>query len=244
MGPRASRASRLPLALQALEERTLFSFTPLTVAAAQRPLPTGTASSTAVVFLSESVEAAAFGTNVTLVARVLSSSAAGTTGDTIDFFDQVATGPVLLAAVPVQNNTAAFTWSGASVGTHQLVAELASTDASSGGASAPVSLTISPAATRTVLTTRSQKLVASVTGANAIATGTLSFFAGTRELATVALSPKGTATLPTAAMRNSTQPIVAAYNGSADFSPSTSSIYTLHLPRWPQNFSFAFRLWS
>jgi Bacterial Ig-like domain (group 3) len=210
-----------------------------------RPLPTGPTTATASVFLSESTDASAYGSNVTLVARVISSAATGSAGAVVNFIDQQATGNVLLASVPVQNNTALFSWSSASVADHQIVAEIAPSETLPAAVSEPVPLAVSPATTQVRLVATGSKIVATVAANASVATGTVSFFAGTRELATVHLSRKGTAALPTNILYNAKTPLVAAYNGCGEFFPSTSSTFAPHRPMisLQRNFSLPFGFW-
>jgi hypothetical protein len=245
MGPRLPRTIRRThsLLLQALEPRTLLSDTP---SGGARPLPTGPTTPTASIFLSESTDAAAYGSNVTLVARVISSAATGSAGAVINFIDQQATGNVLLASVPVQNNTALFSWSSASVADHQIVAAIAPTGTLPAATSEPVPLTVSPAATQVRLAATARKIVATVAANPSITTGTVSFFAGTKELATVHLSRKGTAALPANISYTAKTPLVAAYNGCGNFSPSTSPTFTpphRAMTALRQNFNLPFGFW-
>ncbi len=224
-----------------LEPRTLLSTTPADPSG--RPTPSGPPTASAAIFLSISAEATTYGTGVNLVARVLATGIPTTDGTLIDFIDQQPTGDILLSAAAVQNNTVSYNWTNGTVGDHQIIAEVAPSQPLPAAASEPMAIAVAPGITSTTLSSTGAKLIAHVTSAAAVNTGTISFFSGTRELATLPVASDGTATFIPAKLAAGKHTIVAAYNGAINYIPSTSTVLTVKV-RNPHDLNAVRALWG
>jgi hypothetical protein len=99
----------------------------------------------------------------------------------------------------------------------------------------PGTLTITPAATTTAITTSSGSFVTgnsvtftvTVTSAGGVPTGNVDLYSGTTLLSTSTLSASGVATFSTSTFTPGSYTIVANYDGSNNFAPSTATLTQL-----------------
>lgn len=202
---------------EALESRVLLSGT-----GAVRPLPREVGGNLASVFLSESTDQAAAGTAVNFVAHVVSSQSAD--GCVVDFVDNTAARAVVIGSGTVRNGAASFSWGNGLAGAHQITAQLEAGQVVAGMPSAAQFVTISKGATSTGLVQVGATLVATVSVGDLPASGgTVSFFEGTTLLGTVGVKGDGAAVFSLASLKAGAHAIVAAFNGTSQLLPSTST---------------------
>jgi hypothetical protein len=187
------------------------------------------------VAIASSVNPSAFGQSVTFSAAVtvVAPGAALPTG-TVTFLDGAGTlGTGTLDA----SGNATFATSALAVGAHAITARYEGDAKLDGSTSAPLTETVSAAATSVALASsvnpstfgQSVSLTATVTvtGAGSGApSGNVTFRDGTTVIGTASLGVSGVATLATSALPVGARTITATYNGDASFAASTSSALT------------------
>ena len=179
--------------------------------------------------ITSSVNSSVFGQSVTLTATV--SAAVGTPTGSVTFED----GSTVLGTTSVgASGIATFSTNAFAVGTHTLVAVYNGTSSYTTSQSSNLTLTVSPAATTTNLTSsistpgagQNVTLTATVSAAapsTGVATGEVVFYDGSTMIGTAPVSG-GQAMLTTAFSKvGSSHTITAAYIGSGSFQGSTSA---------------------
>lgn len=169
------------------------------------------------------------GQSVTFTATV--TAASGTPTGTVTFFD----GTTNLVAITLSGNTATFTSSAFSVGSHNITAVYnGNANYSSSTSTILIQVVTAPiVATTTSVTTslnpsivgQSVMFTATVNASTGTPTGTVTFFDGIISLGTGTLSAN-TATFTTAALVAGSHNITAVYNANSNYSSSTSTILT------------------
>jgi hypothetical protein len=142
---------------------------------------------------------------------------------------EIREGTKVLGRGVAKDGAATVTLSGLTVGTHRLAAQFAGGPRAAASTSAPVTLTITKAASRTVVKAskstvkRNAKVVltATVTGAGHTPTGVVRFVSNGKVVATAALK-NGKATATMTFSSRGTKKVSAVYVGSAQTSASTS----------------------
>jgi hypothetical protein len=143
-------------------------------------------------------------------------------------------GSTVLGTVPVSSNQAIFTTSSLAAGSHMITAAYSGdTNGLASTSAAMTQVVIQPSSTTTALTsnlnpsvtTQAVTLTASIHANSAVPTltGTVTFFDGTTELATVSVSG-GKATFKTSSLALGTHSITAAYSGESYAMASTSAV--------------------
>lgn len=180
-------------------------------------------------YLSSSVNPAAYGQTLSLVATVQPPGSGSATG-TVTFLD----GSTALGTVNVSNNLAQLTVPTLSLGTHTLIAQYSGDTKFAGSTSAPVSETINPSVTTATVSPNinpsnlSQIVVftaAVVPSAGGTETGTVTFLDGTTSLGTATVS-SNVAQLSLSSLSVGSHSITAKYSGDGNFTASTSSAVT------------------
>jgi hypothetical protein len=180
-------------------------------------------------YLSPSVNPAAYGQTLTLVASVQPPGSGSATG-TVTFLD----GSTSLGTANVSNNTAQLSVPNLSLGTHTLTAQYSGDTKFAGSTSAPVTETINQSVTTTTvspninLANLGQTVVftAVVVGsAGGAPTGTVTFLDGSTSLGTATVS-SNIAQFSTASLSVGSHSITAKYSGDGNFTTSTSSAAT------------------
>jgi hypothetical protein len=172
----------------------------------------------------------ALGQSVTFTATIgIQPPGAGTLTGTITFLD----GTTVLATKNVSSSRATLTIKTLGVGSHSITAAYNGTPNYRSSITPALNYIVNPAATSTTLTSTpstsvaGQKVTFTAT-VKAVAPGVgtpggnVSFYDGTTLLATTALA-SGKATLATTALSAGSHSITAVYEGSADFTGSTSA---------------------
>jgi hypothetical protein len=207
-------------------------------------LPETIAQSSTTTTFTSSLNPAVYGQSVTFLAAVQPASGSVVTG-TVSFFD----GSTLLVAAPVvnnnsQHNSASLNYSGFQGGTHSITAVYSGDSNYAGSAASALSESITPATSTVSLTTsqvssnygQSVTFTATVQSSvgGSLALGTVTFYDGTNPLGTVTLSlPGDTAQLTLSSLAYGLHSITAQYNGSNNFSSSTSSALTESISQAP-----------
>lgn len=168
----------------------------------------------------------AFGQSITLTANVRPTYGNTPTG-AITFMDRTTT----LGTVPLANNTASFSISNLSAGTHYISAQYSGDTYSAASSSAQTLVTVSPPPTTTVLTssvnpssynqavtlTATLQLTSSGTPA-----GTVTFYDGSTSIGTSSVA-NSAAQLTISGFQLGTHSITATYSGDPNFLGSTSA---------------------
>ena len=168
------------------------------------------------------------GEQVTLTATVTHPQ--GLPDGHVTFMD----GDVTLGVVDLTATTAVFTTSALTAGSHTLTAVHASTHNPVASTSLPITLTISAAATTTVLTAARDSvetgepvgLLAVVTSAHGTPQGVVAFKEGDATLGFATLS-NGSAALTATGLKLGGHSVTAVYQGSSEHSGSTSAAATI-----------------
>jgi hypothetical protein len=180
-------------------------------------------------YLSSSVNPAAYGQTLSLVATVQPPGSGSATG-TVTFLD----GSTSLVTVNVSNNLAQLTVPTMSLGTHTLIAQYSGDTKFAGSTSAPISETINPSVTTTTVSPNinpsnlSQSVVFTavvVPSAGGTTTGTVTFLDGTTSLGTATIS-SNVAQLSLSSLSVGSHSVTAKYSGDGNFTSSTSSAVT------------------
>jgi hypothetical protein len=180
-------------------------------------------------YLSSSVNPAAYGQTLSLVATVQPPGSGSATG-TVTFLD----GSTSLGTVNVSNNLAQLTVPTLSLGSHTLTAQYSGDTKFAGSTSAPVTETINPSVTATTVSPNinpsnlSQTVVFTsvvVPSAGGTVTGTVTFLDGTTSLGTATVS-SNIAQLSLSTLPVGSHSITAKYSGDGNFTASTSSAVT------------------
>jgi hypothetical protein len=173
---------------------------------------------------------ATVGQSVTLTATLAPPSGTTATG-TITFLD----GATTLGAVAVTNNSAQFTASNLTTGSHSITAQYSGDTNFSGSTSSALSETVNLSSVNLTVssnnnpsvygqsvtfTVSAQPLAGSITP-----TGTITFLDGTTTLGTSVLSG-GAAQLPASALAVGSHSITAKYSGDINYAAGTSSAFT------------------
>jgi hypothetical protein len=186
--------------------------------------------------LASSLNPAAAGQSVTFTATVASTTVASGQVQFDDFGAQMGTGTLNGSGV------ATFSTSSLGAGPHEITAVYLGDAVHSGSASNTVDEIITTAgqsATTTALVPsktfligalgqRSVMLAATVTTGGATATGTVSFYAGTRLLGSQALDNTGQASLTTSELNVSGNEVTATYSGDTNFAASISPVVVVY----------------
>jgi len=183
---------------------------------------------TSTTVLTTSASPSAFGASVTLTATV-SSTAAGTLTGTVTFKSG---STVIGSPVAISGGTAVLITTALLGGTQNLTAVYSGDTNFTTSTSAPISFTVNPATSTTVLTTSaspstfgaSVTFTATVSSAAAgTLTGTVTFKSGSTVIGSPVAVSGGTAVLITTALPGGTQNLTAVYSGDTDFATSTSA---------------------
>jgi hypothetical protein len=176
--------------------------------------------------LASSLNPSGYGSAVTFTATVTSSAGAPPNGETVTFLN----GTASLGTGTLSSGSATLTTSTLPLGTSSITATYAGDSNFAGSTSNALSQVVSAATTTTALASSlnpsglgvSVKFTATVSSAGGTPTGSVAFKNGTSTLATKTLS-SGVATYSTTALPLGSNSITAAYEGSTDFSASTSA---------------------
>jgi hypothetical protein len=176
--------------------------------------------------ISSSSYTPAFGQSITLTANVRPTLGNTPTG-TITFMDRTTT----LGTVPLANNTASFSVSTLSAGTHYISAQYSGDADSAASTSAQTLVTVSPPATTTVLTSSvnpssyNQPVILTATlqlTSSGTPTGTVTFYDGSSQIGSSSVA-YNSAQLTISGFQLGTHSITATYSGDANFAGSTST---------------------
>jgi len=168
----------------------------------------------------------AFGQSITLTANVRPTLGNTPTG-TITFMDRTTT----LGTVPLANNTASFSISTLSAGTHYISAQYSGDADSAASTSGQTLVTVSPPATTTVLASSvnpssyNQPVILTATlqlTSSGTPTGTVIFYDGSSQIGSSTIA-NNSAQLTISGFQLGTHSITATYSGDANFSGSTST---------------------
>ncbi len=170
------------------------------------------------------------GDPVALTVIVVETSGSATPTGTVTFTDTFSRATVPLGSASLGAAATAVINPALAAGTHSIVATYGGDAADSGSASAPLAVTVQPAATTTVLTSSADPstadsamiFTATVTGNNRVPTGSVSFLADGAPLGSSTLNAGGVAALTNSALTPGTHSIAASYAGDAKDAPSTS----------------------
>ncbi len=175
------------------------------------------------------------GDPVALTAIVEEIGGSTTPAGTVVFTDTFNNATVTLGSAPLGAAGTAILNPALAAGAHSLAATYGGDAADSGSASAPLGVTVQPAATNTVLTSSPDPSIAAsaVTFTAAVAgnateptgpvlTGTVTFSADGAPIGFSNLNSKGVATLSSSALAPGTHSVTASYAGDASDAPSTS----------------------
>ena len=180
-------------------------------------------------YLASSVNPAAYGQTLTLVASI-QPPGNGTATGTVTFLD----GATSLGTVNVSNNLAQFSVPTLSLGSHTLTAQYSGDTKFAGSTSAPITETVNPSVTTTTVSPNinpsnlGQSIVITavvVPSAGGTVTGTVTFLDGTSSLGTAAVS-SNTAQLSLSSLSVGSHSITAKYSGDGNFTASTSTAVT------------------
>jgi hypothetical protein len=163
----------------------------------------------------------------TITATVKVTAGSGTPTGTVTF----TSGVTQLGSAPLSAAGTATITPALAQGSYQIVATYSGDSNNSGSASAPLALTVVPAATETVLTVSPNPALvqvpitftAQVLGNGGAATGSVNFLANGTVIGAGTLNASGKATFTTAALAAGTYSITATYTGDANNGNSTSS---------------------
>jgi hypothetical protein len=193
---------------------------------------TSTSTITTTITLTSTPNPSTFGQPVTFAATVKGSG--GTPAGAVAFTD----GATALGTASLDNNgQATFVTSTLTVGSHALAANYRG-DPNLPGSSTTLTQTVNPKKTGTTTELKASKnptrsgesvtFVASVTpnGSSGLPTGTVTFLDGSTALGTGSLDKSGRIALATSKLAVGRHPIVANYNGDADFAGSQSNALT------------------
>lgn len=175
------------------------------------------------------------GSSITFNAAVVSTNGPAPTGS-IQFTDGSGSSAIVLGYVPLTSNgTAALATASLTPGVHNITAVYSGDADNATSSSAPMAETVQQIATVTTVATDANPLNAKATlhlaAAVALAPGTsadgslsgdISFFDGSTQLGTMAISPSGTATLATSTLSVGTHLITASFTGNSNYAASTS----------------------
>ncbi len=176
--------------------------------------------------ISSSSYTPAFGQSITLTANVRPTLGNTPTG-TITFMDRTTT----LGTVPLANNTASFSISTLSAGTHYISAQYSGDADSAASTSGQTLVTVSPPATTTVLASSvnpssySQPVILTATlqlTSSGTPTGTVTFYDGSSQIGSSGVA-NNSAQLTISGFQLGTHSITATYSGDANFAGSTST---------------------
>ena len=168
----------------------------------------------------------AFGQSITLTANVRPTLGNTPTG-TITFMDRTTT----LATIPLANNTASFSISTLTTGTHYISAQYSGDSYSAASTSGQTLVTVSPPATTTVLTSSvnpssyNQPVILTATlqlTSSGTPTGTVTFYDGSSQIGSSTVA-NNSAQLTISGFQLGTHSITATYSGDANFAGSTST---------------------
>ncbi|HUS01485.1 MAG TPA: Ig-like domain repeat protein, partial [Chitinophagaceae bacterium] len=180
--------------------------------------------------LTSSLNPSTFGQSVTFTATI--STGTGTPTGTVTFFD----GATNIGTGTLSGNTATFTTTALTTGSHNITATYNGDATHSASTSAVLTQVVNappPATTTTTLTSslnpstfgQSVTFTATVSTGTGTPTGTVSFLDGTTNIGTGTLSGN-TATFTTSSLNVGSHNITATYNGDATHSISTSAVVT------------------
>jgi len=179
--------------------------------------------------VSSSVNPAVFGQSVVLSATIQPAFGGGATG-TVTFLD----GTTSLGTATVSSNAAQLSLANLSAGSHSITAKYSGDANFTASTSSSVTQTVNQATTTTAVAsnlnpaTFGQSVTFTVTvqpSAGGTPTGTVTFLDGTTSLGTVTVSSNA-AQLSLSNMSAGGHSITAQYSGDANFSASTSAIFT------------------
>ena len=184
------------------------------------------------------------GASVALAATV-TASGAGTPAGNVSFLNG---GTAVGTAAVNASGIATLSTTTLPIGSLSITAVYAGSASFGGSTSAPVTVTVQPTPTMTVLTASPGKvlsgasvaLTATVTASGAGApTGNVSFLNGGAAVGTAAVNASGIATLSTTALPVGSLSITAVYAGGATFASSTSAAVTVIIQPLPPDFGIA-----
>ena len=177
-------------------------------------------------YLSSSVNPAAYGQTLSLVATVQPPGSGSATG-TVTFLD----GSTSLGTVTISNNLAQLSVPTLSLGSHTLTAQYSGDTKFAGSTSAPVIETVNPSVTTTTVSPNinpsnfDQSIVITavvVPSAGGTVTGSVTFLDGSTSLGTATVS-SNLAQLSLSSLSVGSHSITAKYGGDGNFTASTSS---------------------
>ncbi len=178
--------------------------------------------------VSASPNPASFGQSVTITATVASAFNAGPLTGTVTFYD----GTTSLGSAAVGNGQATLSTTTLLMGANAITASYSGNTDYKPSTSAVLTETVNTATTTTTLNSslnpssynQSVTFTSGVSSLGGTPTGTVTFVDGTTALGTSTLSGSGIATFSISTLSVGTHSITAVYNGSADFSGSTSPV--------------------
>jgi len=194
---------------------------------------------TTTLSLSSSLSSSSYSQAVTLTATVQPSYASGITTGTVSFYDN----GNFWQNAPVLSSAAQITITGSAVGTHSFTATYFG-DTNFSGSSAPaISVTVTPAATTTTVTSSANPSVygQSVTYTGAVKvvgfagsnpSGAITFYDGTTVLSSGFLS-NGSSQFTVSSALAGAHSVTAQYGGTANFAASTSAALTQTVTQAP-----------
>ncbi len=180
-------------------------------------------------YLASSVNPAAYGQTLSLVASV-QPPGSGTATGTVTFFD----GSSSLGTANVSNNTAQLSISTLSLGSHTLTAQYNGDTKFAGSTSTPMTETVNPSVTTTTVSPNinpsnlGQSIVITavvVPSAGGTVTGTVTFLDGTTSLGTAVVA-SNMAQLSLSNLSVGSHSMTAKYSGDGNFTASTSTAVT------------------
>jgi Bacterial Ig-like domain (group 3) len=181
--------------------------------------------------LSSSANPSVFGQSVTFTAKVTAvAPGTGTPTGSVEFFDN----GTELSEIDLNGGIATLP-STLSLGSHSITAVYSGDDNFTTSGSAVVSQNVNQAKSTTTLSSSANPSafgqtvtftaqVAATAPGTGIPTGSVTFLDGTTELATVALTAAGSASVSTSALTRGSHSITAKYTGDADFLASNSAV--------------------
>lgn len=179
--------------------------------------------------LSSTLNPSIYGQSVTLNATVSSAGPSLATG-TVTFKN----GATTLGTVTISSGSASLTRTNLAAGTLSITATYNGDGSSAVSTSAPISQIVNLATTTTTVVSsrnpsafgQSVKFTATVTSGTSTPTGTVTFSSGATVLGTVTLAG-GKASLTTTTLPRGTNTITATYNGTANITGSSGTVFQL-----------------
>jgi hypothetical protein len=197
--------------------------------------------------LSASPSTTAVGQKVTFTATVTSSvQSSPDPSGTVTLTNTAVKPNVTIGTIDLEAGTGTFDTSSLAAGTYTVVGTYSADSVYDASASSPVTVTINTGVKATVTLSvpasagagSSVTMTAMVSGSSGTPTGTVSFYDGTTELGTGALS-SGMATYKTSSLAVGAHTITAQYSGDSNFGAAVSAAQTVTITAASPDFSIA-----